>query len=381
LLSVFHRLLLALGLACGLVAAETASAAGTTPVRILVEVPEGCSSPRAFFDAVRSRINRIHWSAKPGEGLELRVSVTEVQNKVRGELRVIDATGAASTRTVDGSSCEEVIHALSLTAALVVDQIAPPEAKPSRPDDASSDGSATAGDVAPLPPKRDDGQTSDRGRPAGDADEPAVVPPEAAEPQIVEEPATDEEDLSPEKERADPPGQSGIQVGIGPEGLVAEIISPRLSVGGALFLDLSSTSEHVFSPSLGLAIAHVPAEFAQSTGDVSIRWTAALLTACPLTFRAGNSFAIRPCALGIGGQVEARGESTEFSATAMRSWWSAGALGRLNIAIGGSASLRFELGLSVPLARRRFITTPPVKTVGVSPSISTIAGLGVAYVF
>jgi hypothetical protein len=83
----------------------------------------------------------------------------------------------------------------------------------------------------------------------------------------------------------------------------------------------------------------------------------------------------------MGGWVEARGKTSDMPVSASRSWWSAGGLGRLSAGIGGSAALRFELGLSVPLVRRRFITTPPDEIVGESPSISVFGAFGVAHVF
>ena len=370
-----------LGFACGLALAVPAHAAGTTPVRIVIEAPDGCSSPRAFFEALRARTDRIHLTSRR-EGLELRITVTRAQNKVRGELRVVEEGGASSARSVEGASCDEVVHALSLTAALVVDQIVPPldagSARPSEseafaPSDTSAS-SATAGakpseDAASRDQKREIREERKQHEPR----KPGEQPEERAD--DVEQAEEPDDDI----ERPSEP--FGVRVEVGAQAIVGEIISPRVSVGGALFASVNSTSERAFSPSVGLAIAHVPAEFGQAGGDLSVRWTAAMLTACPVTLRAGDSVAIRACALGTGGQLVARGESTEVSAKASRSWWSAGVLGRASLEIGSGATLRFELGLSVPLARRRFITTPPDKTVGESPSISAIGGLGVAHAF
>jgi hypothetical protein len=374
---VFSRSLFAFGLASGLSLTRPSSAAGTTPVRITIEAPDGCSSPRAFFDAVRARTDRIHLTARR-EGLELRVSVTRAHNKVRGELRVIDENGGSSARTVEGASCAEVVHALSLTAALVLDQIVPPvEAMNDSTAAPGENGGAFGSERPSQGARRGEGESPSEVRQRGDDEEEEEDAEELDEP----EPSEEDEDEDDDIESSEPSEPFGVRVEVGAQSVVGEIISPRVSVGGALFVSANSTWERVFSPSVGLAIAHVPAEFGQAGGDVSVRWTAALLSACPLTFRPADSLAIRPCALGIGGQVVARGESSDVSAKASRSWWSTGVLGRATLAIGSSATLRFELGLTVPLARRRFVTTPPEKTVGESPTISAIGGLGVAHVF
>jgi hypothetical protein len=176
-------------------------------------------------------------------------------------------------------------------------------------------------------------------------------------------------------------GGSSFVVDVGAQALVGEIISPRVSVGGALFADVMKPGPGWFSPSFGIAVAHVPAELGQSGGDVSIRWTAVMVTICPVRFQATDTISIQPCAAGSGGWLTARGEASETPAAASRSWWSAGVLGRISAAIGGGTAVRFELGLSVPLLRRRFITTPPEETVAESPAISALGALGVAHGF
>ena len=108
------------GLCAVLAWSGLARAGDTTPVRIAIEVPEGCSSVRSFYDAVRARTDRIHLTTRAREGLELRVIVVRLQARYRGELRVVELDGARTTRSVEGTSCEEVVRALSLTAALVV---------------------------------------------------------------------------------------------------------------------------------------------------------------------------------------------------------------------------------------------------------------------
>jgi hypothetical protein len=381
---------------------RSARAADTVPVRVVIDAPEGCSSVRAFFEAVRARTERIHLATRPREGFELRVSVARAHDKVRGELRVLDERGVASTRSVEGTSCEEVVRALSLTAALVVDQLAPPAAEaPAPARSATGSPSATRG-ADPQAPSRGSETTPSVTTPPRSEAERAEREYQAerervrAEREREAERAREEEREEAERARenakeatpfVDPELYDNASeqprvfvVDVGAAGLVGEIVSPRISVGGALFVTLSDTSERVFSPSFGLAIAHIPAEFAQSGGDVSVRWTAAIASICPLRLRSGP-VSLHPCAFGTGGFLNARGETSKTPRTASRSWWSAGALGRMVAEIGGGTSARVELGMSVPFYRRRFVTTPPEETVGESPEVSVLGALGVAHVF
>jgi hypothetical protein len=383
---------------CGVLAWSSSARAGdTTPVRIAIEVPEGCSSVRSFYDAVRARTDRIHLTTRPREGLELRVSVVRLQARYRGELRVVDLDGARTTRSVEGASCEEVVRALSLTAALVVDQLVAPvtetAASPGRTEPSTASPPSPSATV-PAGPQPAPAQVSASKRQPKPKLAPKPKPRSRPKPEDERDEPRDEEDERDgerDEDRNDDDGYAylvdspshryPLEIDAGAQALVGELISPRVSVGGAVFASFTQPIAPPFSPSLGFAIAHVPAEFAQGGGDLSIRWTAGLLTACPVRLQLGAGVAIQPCAVGMGGWVEARGKTSDNPVSASRSWWSAGGLGRLSAGIGGSVALRLELGLSVPLVRRRFITTPPDETVGESPEVSLFGTLGVAHVF
>lgn len=375
---------------CAVLAWSSSARAGdTTPVRLAIEVPEGCSNVRSFYDAVRARTDRIHLTTRPREGLELRVTVVRIQTRYRGELRVVDLDGARTTRLVEGASCEEVVRALSLTAALVVDQLVPPVSEPAVPPGRTEPGAVSPAQPSPTAPRT---QPAPAPAPAIAPEAAPKSPPEAKpKPETKPEPEDDRDDANEREDERDdddyvylvesPSRRYPFEIDAGAQALVGEIISPRVSVGGAVFASFTQPIAPPFSPSVGLAIAHVPAEFAQGGGDLSVRWTAAVLTLCPVRLQLGAGVAIQPCAVGMGGWVEARGKTSDNPVSASRSWWSAGGLGRMSAGIGGSAALRLELGLSVPLVRRRFITTPPDETVGESPSVSLFGTLGVAHVF
>jgi hypothetical protein len=370
---VVARIASALG-CCGVLAASVpAYAAKTTPVRIALVAPEGCSSVRDFYDSVRVRTERIHLSTRPSEGLELRVVVSRAQSRFQGQLRVVDVSGHSSTRQVSGGTCEEVVRALSLTAALVVDELVEPPSETASPAAGSSSESGSEGAAAGAPASTQ----------IGAQETPPTARRLTTDAAAVASDASDaNDDASGVGELADPSRRTRpIMVEAGAQALVGELVSPRVSVGGALFVDVSKPLAPPFSPSLGVALAHVPAEFGQSAGDFSVRWTAVLVSACPFRFQPSETFSIQPCLSASGGWLTARGDTSETPASASRSWWSAGVLGRVSSALGGSTAVRVELGLSVPLLRRRFITTPPEETVGESPAVSALGALGVAHGF
>jgi hypothetical protein len=302
------------------------------------------------------------------------VLVLRVNSGFRGELRVIDERGQASMREVEGTSCEEVVRALSLTAALVVDQMVAPALGTSGSESAAhGDGSSPATEGTGSGTTSKGTQSSP---PRGERERELSVEPASPAPTSA---GASADELSDGVSAAD--AQGALEIDLGAQALIAEIVSPRVSVGGAFFVSVTKALAPPFSPSLGVALAHVPAEFAQGGGDVSVRWTALLLSACPLRFRLAEPIGFQPCAVGMGGWLVARGETTEAPRTASRSWWSAGVLGRVSAAIGGGTALRFELGLSVPLLRRRFVTTPPDEMVGESPALSALGALGIAHGF
>jgi hypothetical protein len=361
----------------GIALSARAVAADSTPVRVSLEAPAGCSSAREFYGAVRARTGRIHLSPHEEEALALRVVVIRSRGKFQGELRVSDLRGQSSTRKVSGATCEEVVRALSLTAALAVDQIVEPtDDSAASSSEGAANGTSATGAASGEASSRatSDGAASSAERNRAEAGAKVRTEPEAGADDADGE-ASDESGSSNSDD-----GRS-LVADVGIQALVGEIISPRVSVGGALFVDVMKPGSGWFSPSLGVAVAHVPAEFGQSGGEVSIRWTAVMVTACPLRFRPTDTISIQPCAAGSGGWLTARGEASETPAAASRSWWSAGVLGRISSALGGGTAVRFELGLSVPLLRRRFITTPPQETVAESPAISALGALGVAHGF
>ena len=73
-------------------------------MRVEFDAPAGCASADAFYEGVLSRMQQARRAAPGEDAVRLGVRLTRVGNKVRGQLRLMDAPGDADTRTVDGAT-------------------------------------------------------------------------------------------------------------------------------------------------------------------------------------------------------------------------------------------------------------------------------------
>ena len=352
-----------------------ASAGGAIALRVEFDAPAGCSGPDAFYEGVLSRMQQAHRAAPGEDAVRLGVRLTRVGNKVRGQLRLMDAPGDADTRTVDGATCDEVVEVLSLTAALALAwkppprPVAPPRAAvtPVAPR-GSSTGSKSGTAIIRRHIARDLGAADARARGHPHAPEPPPPPPP---------PASDVLTVKPQ-----PPVDPSLRryrVGLGARGVAAGIMSPSVSFGGAVDLRFGKLDADGIGPSVGASFMYVPNDFLRTADDARVLLMAIAVTGCP-GLSAGRVASIELCGQLIGGSLEATGLGVSNPQSVTRSWWSVGALLRVAARLGGGFSLELDAGLSVPLVERRFIFTTPERTVGETPTIAPMVGLGIARV-
>ncbi len=338
-----------------------AQAADPVPVRIQVEAPLDCASPRDFYDALRARSGRVR-EAMPGEkAYELAVKLEPGADVVHGELSIASEQGEADSRSVDGASCSVVVQALSLTAALAF------EAAEQKKEQAEGEA---------LAPVTESG-TSGGAQPAG-AEQPSRAGKDAEQASPVSSPDEPDASGSPAEHGAD---GNRLRVGVGAGALVHRVLSSQVSLGAAVVARLGLESRGVLSPSFGLGVVHSDSEMLHGDGSVSAQWTGAMLSACPLRFRLSQAIGVAPCAIGSGGWLRVSGLDVDNPRSVDRSWWSLGALARLDAALGSHAELSLEVGASAPLAKRDFVTTPSETSVATTPSVSPQASLSLIYEF
>jgi hypothetical protein len=306
---------------------SSAAAAPTPiPIRVDFDAPPDCSTAEQLYEGIRARSERVQLAAEGEEGWEVRVRLRRVGSRVLGELRVIHERGATDIRTVEGTSCDTVVQALSFTAALALDKVAeetkPPPAPPPP--------------VVPPPP-------------------PAVAPPE--------------------------PDRPPFRLELGAQILLTQVVSPGANLGGALIARLTQRTGGALSPSFGLSLIHARNDLVPGADRASVQWTSATLTACPLRWEIAHAVSAAPCITASGGWLAATGQGIASPESVARSWWSAGGLARAALSLGASTALEVEAGLAVPLFRRRFTIGSPAETVAETPVISPIASVAIVHTF
>ena len=329
-----------LGVVVGAAGAFVAVAAsGDTPTREPVRVDyrsEGqCPSGAAFFGEVRARTDKVR-SATEGEPARvLRVEVQEGAKDSQGSLVVVGADGAASSvRRVRATTCDDVVRALALVAALAID----PEAKtaprvdpsplPQAPD-AEPPPSATAPDAA-----TETGASTDAGAsppPRTIARNAPTAPPKPLEP-------------------PEPPAKTAVSLGLGLGLEGATVLEARPSP--VLVLGLDVARNRLLSPWLALRLARsFEGEAATSAGTAKLVFSSAALEGCPLRLRLAEPLALSPCARVAFGFVEAEGAGITTPASALRGWGDVGMHARAALHLAGPVHLDGHVGARFPLFR------------------------------
>ncbi|HEY3594464.1 MAG TPA: hypothetical protein VGL13_11340 [Polyangiaceae bacterium] len=289
------------------------SPAQATVIRINYDAAAGCPGADSFFRGIHSRVESVRLAA-PGEDA-LRVTVKLAPGEpgnIAGELRIAGPQGA-TVRTMEGGTCDQVVDALSLTAALALDGARPADKPP-----------------PPAPPR---------------------------------------------------PSPTPVAFAVGARAITSEVVSPFVSVGGELFLRLTKTSESAVKPSLDIGVLHARNDILTPSGSVWVRLTTVALTACPLSWDIGSTWRVQPCAVGLGGWLEAMDRAVDHPTDALRSWWSVGARLRAAASWGAHYGLELEAGVSVPLVRRRFFANTEAVLVGETPIVSALGAVGFVYRF
>ena len=97
----------------------------TLPFEVHAAGNQGCSPPAfvAKLTAASPRLRR----ARPGEAaLDFSLRTVKTAEVFSGQLRVRELDGNETTRTISGATCDEVLSALALVAAVLIDSSANP---------------------------------------------------------------------------------------------------------------------------------------------------------------------------------------------------------------------------------------------------------------
>jgi hypothetical protein len=332
--------------------AQGSSSKSSEPLRVDYRREGACPDGDAFFGAVRARTEK----ARPATGGEaartLKVTVAEEARGSRGTLSIVAADGASSTsvREVRAATCDDVVSALALVAALAIDPEArtTPVALSPTPAPNASSSSAPSPDAGVLDAAPSPAPTASASGSSSGSNTPSV-PATAAKPSATT-PRQDLPESPPTK-----PVRLDFEVGVGAEGSTVLATRPAFSV----LLGLDVARDSLFSPAFTLrASRSLTGTAATSVGSASFVFSSVAVEPCPIRFRLAESVALLPCArLGIG-YVDAVGSGITTPANATRLWGDVGAHARLNLMISRFLSLDLNGGLRVPLSRDRYYVEP-----------------------
>jgi hypothetical protein len=295
------------------VSLATPAAAEPAFAPFLVESSEGlhCGSPEAFAAELQQRSERVR-AARPGEAaFALRIEVREHEGSLLGRLTLREPNGDVTVRAVPGATCEEVIDALLVIAAVLVQ----PSPAPER--------------VEPAAPVR---------------------PPAAAGPWAV-----------------------GASFGFVVQGAVAPEVRPGIGVEANLAYEGGSIASPLFALAYSRTLATSSAR--TPNGTAQLEWWTIRASLCPLRWPVTGRLALRPCGLFDLGQLAAKGVETELEASKSVLWIAPGASARLDALPVDWLVLTAEAGIFRPLNRDRFVFDPGLVVAFQPPPVGGLARL------
>lgn len=347
-----------IALSANLAVAQQGGTVAGDSIRVALEfdAPEGCSDRASFESGLRARFARIHIVEQASSVWSLRVRLSTSTNGIHGELRLTDAQGQSDLRAVDGLDCPHVVAALSLTAALAIEQTV--SASLLSPD--GSDGPAATGN-GPSP--RDAAATT--------ASAPQLEPtPKSSSKDVVAAEKTPPKNGEPETPSTKRPYRVAL-------GLFAtNLVSPQTSFGTQARVGYVFDWGGLLGPEVGLGLSYVPNETMQLHHGLRVGYEAVAASVCPLRLRVGQWVALSPCLSAERGRLRVIDHETMVGLWSRRWQTTLGVAGRAEVALGSRAALELAAGLELPVARRTYITLEPVERVGETPVVSFRFGLG-----
>jgi hypothetical protein len=297
------------------------SPVGTQPVRVAVDAAP-CDEDAVFRELAR-RVPNVR-PASPGEpASNLEVEIARDGARLVGRLRVVAGGATTATRTISGRSCEEVVPALGLMAALAL----------------ASEGSAA------------DGSPPDTRGPSHETRE--------AEPS----PAT-----------AGPVSRSLWRLAAGGQAWGAA----TGAAGGGVFVEASGSDRRMGEagpPATSYRLSASIGVLGTTAGPVegTVTWRLLDLDACPFPLAVAARWSVTPCASLEGGSIEASARGVDAAQTVTRPWFAPGARLRLDWAPSDAVLIGLDAAVMVPLTRDTFEVGPALRVFQAPPINAILA--------
>ena len=332
----------------------TSRATDKQPIAVSVEfdAPEGCSDRANFESGLRARFERIKLVPVGSASWAIRVRVVPLGNGVHGELRLSDGHGESDLRAVEGADCSGVVDALSLTAALAIEQtVALVESTKSSGSSGSNSDSQDPSVPTDSKNKSDEFSTNSLG----------------------DVPADDKTKKGTDDE------SSTFQSYVGT--FAIPLVRPLISFGASVELRYRATVTASFRPVLALGAQYVPVEFLQLKNNIGVDYRGLSFLVCPAQLRLGQLIQISPCLTTDIGRLTVSSRQVEVSTPSRRLQAYGGMEGRIGILLTRGVELEMRSGIRVPTVNRKYVRNEPATDLGSSPSLSWLMGLGISVSF
>jgi hypothetical protein len=296
----------ATALLASMFASPSLRAEEVTPVRVRYSAARDCADERGFFEQITARTPRVRLARAAEPATVLNVSIREVPGGVAGSIELRGAEGSTSAREVKAQSCDQVVAALAIMAALAIDP------------DASTD---------PLP----------KARPAPKPPPPKPVVTKAAKPADTE-PA--------------PSLHSHWKAGVSLAVLAGVFDDSALAVRP--FVELAREGRPAWGHTLRLSAARFESKVSRSEGTGEFALYSGRLEPCPAHLRAWGAVWLSACLALDAGWLEARGANVTPRQSVTRFWFAAGPTARIELRLLEILALEASGELFFPFVRDRF---------------------------
>jgi hypothetical protein len=315
-----------LGAIAALLAAPCAAAAHPERVRLVYRTSEGCPRAEDFRAAVRARSEQIVFAPGDGSARTVKVTVVAQAKGAKGWLEVELPHGDFRIRELEGETCQDVVDALALVAALTIES------------------TRAAPQFFRVP-------------------EPAPTPEAPPEPEPATEPDTAAADVT------EPVAEPLLEWAVGAQGMAAGGVAPRLMAGIGGFAELVWGLVDA-----RLTVVHLPPVDAPDAAGI-FSATGARVEVCSPRIKGGNIVAAFPC-VGLGGAwLRAEGD-TGTAAHTNKAFLDASLLAHLELGLTSMLWLDAQGGIVFPLTHYRFAVANPDAVLFETPIAAGSLGIG-----
>jgi hypothetical protein len=322
--------------------APGARAAGSgQPFRLEYWARGQCPDAVEFARQIQSRAPRLRPAEADEPALGFYAELDASGGSATGRLTARSPDGREVKREVRGATCDDVVTALALIAALAADPTQPVEAPPTRAKPAQ---------------RRKAPRTAD----------PALDDPNY---ELLSEPLVRD------------PAQRwtyGIGGGLAFDSSIAPSPGYGLSVAFAAEGPGGSAVRPLYVLSANRAAA---ASTETSAGNAAFTWLAFRLTGCPVRWPEQTPLYLRPCAFLDAGGLEGKVSFGAESRDKTEAWFALGAFGRIEALVGEVVAFELDGGVSLPLRHDEFRAGESQSVAFRVPEAGILGRIGLSYRF